>query len=138
MGERRGVLDDCLFRSNTRAAIIDATLTDAKRKLAKIKFAYDPLPVTIRMLVRTTTANTEVRSFPMVRKSRSALRSAATPRRSSMSPSTEKYLRKVLKQLVILEQAPSMPSQNREKSLLRALRTELEANFTIWYSERLL
>lgn len=56
-------LDDCLFRSNTRAAIIDATLGDAKKKLAKVKFAYDRLPVTIRMLVRLISANTEVLRF---------------------------------------------------------------------------
>ena len=57
------ILDDCLFRSNTRAAIIDATLGDAKKKLAKIKFAYDRLPITVRKLVRTTTANTEAMKF---------------------------------------------------------------------------
>jgi hypothetical protein len=41
------ILDDCLFRKNTGAAIIDATIGDAKKKLAKIKFAYDRLPPVI-------------------------------------------------------------------------------------------
>lgn len=38
------ILDMCLFNSNTTAGIIDATLPDAKKKLEKIKFAYDNLP----------------------------------------------------------------------------------------------
>ncbi len=35
------ILDTILFNSNITAGIIDATLPDAKKKLAKIKFAYD-------------------------------------------------------------------------------------------------
>ena len=57
------ILDDCLFRKNTRAAIIDATLNNAKKKLAKIKFAYDRLPVTIRQTVRLRGDNTEEMKF---------------------------------------------------------------------------
>jgi hypothetical protein len=57
------ILDDCLFRRNTRAAIIDATLGDAKKKLAKIKFAYDRLPVTVRLTVKLKKDNTEEMKF---------------------------------------------------------------------------
>jgi hypothetical protein len=57
------ILDDCLFRKNTRCAIIDATLGDAKKKLAKVKFAYDRLPVTVRQMVRLKNANTEEIKF---------------------------------------------------------------------------
>lgn len=56
-------LDDCLFRKNTRAAIIDATLGDAKKKLAKIKFAYVRLPSTIQKTVRLKSDNTEEIKF---------------------------------------------------------------------------
>lgn len=57
------LLDDALFRPNTRAAIIDATLGDAKKKLAKIKFAYDRLPPVVRASVRLRNANTEEMKF---------------------------------------------------------------------------
>jgi hypothetical protein len=57
------ILDDCLFRRNTRAAIIDATLGDAKKKLAKIKFAYDRLPYTVQQTVKLKNANTEEMKF---------------------------------------------------------------------------
>jgi len=57
------ILDDCLFRRNTRAAIIDATLGDAKKKLAKIKFAYDRLPATVRLTVKLKKDNTEEMKF---------------------------------------------------------------------------
>jgi hypothetical protein len=57
------ILDDCLFRKNTAAAIIDSTLDNAKKKLAKIKFAYDRLPHTIRRTVRLLNANTEELKF---------------------------------------------------------------------------
>jgi hypothetical protein len=53
------IFDDCLFRRNTRAAIIDATLSDAKKKLAKIKFAYERLPRVIRKTVPLLKDNTE-------------------------------------------------------------------------------
>lgn len=56
-------LDDCIFRKNTRAAIIDATLGDAKKKLAKVKFAYDRMPKTVRAMVWLKNANTEEIKF---------------------------------------------------------------------------
>jgi hypothetical protein len=57
------ILDDCLFRKNTGAAIIDATIGDAKKKLAKIKFAYDRFPPVIRRTIRLPTDNTEELKF---------------------------------------------------------------------------
>ncbi len=39
------ILDNCLFNRDQSCSIIDLTLDDAKKKLAKIKFAYDNLPV---------------------------------------------------------------------------------------------
>lgn len=42
------ILDTCLFRENTAAGIVDITLDDARKKLDKIKFAYDRLPDEIR------------------------------------------------------------------------------------------
>src|SRR5262245_61842249 len=38
------MLDACLFNSNTNCGLIDATLTDATKKLDKIRFAYNNLP----------------------------------------------------------------------------------------------
>src|SRR5690242_14017922 len=38
------ILDTCIFNSNTQCGIIDRTLSDAKRKLEIIKFAYNNLP----------------------------------------------------------------------------------------------
>lgn len=38
------MLDVCLFNSNTRCGIVDATIDDAKKKLRKIALAYDRLP----------------------------------------------------------------------------------------------
>jgi hypothetical protein len=42
------ILDSCIFKSNTQAGIIDITLPDAKKKLDKIRFAYDHLPEPIK------------------------------------------------------------------------------------------
>lgn len=42
------MLDTCLFREGTSAGIIDCTIDDARRKLGKIKFAYQRLPDEIR------------------------------------------------------------------------------------------
>jgi hypothetical protein len=42
------ILDSCVFKSSTQAGIIDITLPDAKKKLDKIRFAYDRLPEDIR------------------------------------------------------------------------------------------
>ena len=41
-------LDSCLFKSNIAAGIVDKTLDDAKKKLAKVKYAYDNLPPELR------------------------------------------------------------------------------------------
>lgn len=41
-------LDVCIFNHNIHCGIIDSTLDDAKKKLGKIKFAYDRLPAFIR------------------------------------------------------------------------------------------
>ncbi len=38
------ILDACLFNSNRTGGIIDATLPDAKKKLEKVRFAYNNLP----------------------------------------------------------------------------------------------
>tara|TARA_R110000822_G_scaffold30340_5_gene88463 strand:+ start:882 stop:2417 length:1536 start_codon:yes stop_codon:yes gene_type:complete len=51
------ILDTCLFRANTNAGTIDITLDDAKKKLEKIKFAYERLPEGIRKAVPLTTEN---------------------------------------------------------------------------------
>lgn len=57
------ILDTCLFRPNTSAGIVDITLDDAKRKLAKIKFAYDRLPEQIRKTVTLEIENTQELRF---------------------------------------------------------------------------
>jgi len=49
------ILDTCIFSSNQECGIVDITLTDAKKKLAKIKFAYDRLPDWLRAEVTLTT-----------------------------------------------------------------------------------
>lgn len=51
------IADFCIFNKDKSAAIIDYTLEDAKKKLAKIKFAYDSLPEFLRNKVRLTKAN---------------------------------------------------------------------------------
>lgn len=51
------ILDTCLFRPNTNAGTIDITLDDAKKKLEKIKFAYDRLPSEIRNCITLVTEN---------------------------------------------------------------------------------
>jgi hypothetical protein len=51
------LLDMCLFNKNTTTGIIDYTLDDAKKKLDKIKFAYNNLPVLITKQVRLVKAN---------------------------------------------------------------------------------
>lgn len=54
------ILDNCLFNSNQSCGIIDLSLPDAKKKLAKIKFAYDNLPEAIREKRPLTTDNKEL------------------------------------------------------------------------------
>lgn len=51
------ILDTCLFRAGTTAGIIDVTLDDAKKKLAKIKFAFARLPDEIKSAIAITTDN---------------------------------------------------------------------------------
>lgn len=53
------ILDCCLFNSGTSAGIVDITLPDAKKKLAKIKFAYDNLPGSIKESVPLLVDNKE-------------------------------------------------------------------------------
>lgn len=53
------IADTCIFRPNTAAGIVDITLDDAKRKLGKIKFAYDRLPDQIKNAVPLTVENTQ-------------------------------------------------------------------------------
>lgn len=42
------MLDTCLFNSNTSCGIIDVTVDDAKKKLDKIRFAYERLPAALK------------------------------------------------------------------------------------------
>ncbi len=44
------ILDRCLFHENTTCGIVDYNLDDAKKKLGKIKFAYENLPDFVREL----------------------------------------------------------------------------------------
>ncbi len=53
------MLDACVFRSNTAAGLIDYTLDDAKKKLAKMRFAYERLPSSVRAKVALTKGNEE-------------------------------------------------------------------------------
>jgi len=57
------MLDSCLFRSNTAAGIIDFKLEDAKKKLAKIRFAYENLPVSVRTKVALSKDNEDELHF---------------------------------------------------------------------------
>ncbi len=53
------MLDSCLFEENVNCGIIDVTLPDAKRKLEKIKFAYDRLDPHIQAAVPIERASTQ-------------------------------------------------------------------------------
>src|ERR1035437_3334597 len=53
------ILDLCVFRSGQTCGVIDVTLKDARKKLAKIKFAYDRLPDEIKVNIPLKKANTE-------------------------------------------------------------------------------
>lgn len=44
------ILDTCFFRKDTAAGIIDVAERDAKKKLGKIKYAYDRMPETLRLM----------------------------------------------------------------------------------------
>jgi hypothetical protein len=49
--------DDLIFQPGITAAIVDYKLPDAEKKLEKIKFAYEKLPLAIRQQVRTVKDN---------------------------------------------------------------------------------
>jgi len=49
------ILDSCLWTPHTQAGVIDITLPDAKKKLDKIRFAYDGLPGQIKDAVPLVT-----------------------------------------------------------------------------------
>ena len=49
------ILDSCLFTPHTQAGVIDITLPDAKKKLDKIRFAYDGLPEQVKEAIPLTT-----------------------------------------------------------------------------------
>jgi len=51
------MLDACLFNSNTHCGLIDATLTDATKKLDKVRFAYEKLPREIKSIRRLVSDN---------------------------------------------------------------------------------
>src|SRR5262245_37779146 len=51
------MLDACLFNSNTHCGLIDATLTDATKKLDKVRFAYEKLPREIRAIRKLVSDN---------------------------------------------------------------------------------
>lgn len=51
------MLDTCLFNSSTRCGIVDLTLDDAKKKLAKIRFAYERLPPALQLATPLTLDN---------------------------------------------------------------------------------
>ena len=57
------ILDTCLFNSNQECGIIDITLPDGKKKLAKIKLAYKRLPEWLREEVQLTTDAKETVEF---------------------------------------------------------------------------
>lgn len=57
------ILDHCLFNSNQKCGIIDSSLDDAKKKLDKIKFAYDKLPAFIKGVIKPVRWGAEEISF---------------------------------------------------------------------------
>lgn len=57
------MLDECLFIPNFTAGIIDYSIDDAKKKLDKIKFAYDNLPAYLKLQTRLIKDNTETLEF---------------------------------------------------------------------------
>jgi hypothetical protein len=56
-------LDTCLFKPNTTAGIVDYALAEAKKKLAKIKFAYDGIPEYLRDAIPLIRQNSEALEF---------------------------------------------------------------------------
>lgn len=57
------MLDVCLFNSNVKCGIIDVKIDDAKKKVDKVKFAYNRLPEPIRQAVKIKTANVTTIEF---------------------------------------------------------------------------
>ena len=57
------MLDTCLFNDNVSAGIIDYSLDDATKKLAKIKFTYSKLDDKIKKKTGLVRANTETIEF---------------------------------------------------------------------------
>src|ERR1017187_6296521 len=57
------ILDTCLFTPNTNAGIIDYAVDDAKKKLDKVKFAYQHLSKALQDAHPLTTENTESLGF---------------------------------------------------------------------------
>ena len=57
------ILDECMFTPNTAAGIIDYSLDDAKKKLGKIKFAYERMPEKMKANNPLVTSNTETMIF---------------------------------------------------------------------------
>lgn len=57
------LLDQCLFRKDTAGGIIDYKLEDAKKKLAKLRFAYVNLPEFIQSRVALTKDNEDELRF---------------------------------------------------------------------------
>jgi len=53
------ILDTCIFNSNQECGIIDITLPDGKKKIAKIKLGYDRLPEQIKEERKLITDNKE-------------------------------------------------------------------------------
>lgn len=57
------ITDLCVFRKDTACGIIDFKLEDAKKKLAKIRYAYEYLPPYIQQKVRLTKDNEDELRF---------------------------------------------------------------------------
>lgn len=57
------ILDTCLFNDGTAAGIVDITLPDAKKKLAKISYAYERIPDFLKQTVPLTTDAKEAIEF---------------------------------------------------------------------------
>ncbi len=57
------ILDRCLFHPNTTCGIIDYNIDDAKKKLAKIKYAYENLPDFIKEMCPLKTERKEELEF---------------------------------------------------------------------------
>jgi hypothetical protein len=62
------MLDSAIWQPNTQCGVVDATLTDAEKKLDKVKFAYNHLPPEIRKAVPVKRENnTDLRAEEWVK-----------------------------------------------------------------------